>query len=47
MVVAEKFGQLPTTVERELDEYWLNRIEAWMEGESINTARRERERKGR
>jgi hypothetical protein len=34
MAIAERFGVLPTTVERELDEWWFNRIVTFMEGES-------------
>jgi hypothetical protein len=35
MVIAERFGVLPSTVEKELDEWWFNRICTFMEGEAL------------
>jgi hypothetical protein len=43
--IAEKFGVLPTTVERDLDEFWLNHIRVLAHGEALNEWRRDRERK--
>lgn len=43
MAVAERFGQLPTTVENELDEYWLNRIAVYMEAQNLDAQRKDRE----
>lgn len=45
MAIAERFGQLPTTVENELDEYWLNRIAVYMEAQNIDEIRKEKERR--
>lgn len=45
MAIAERFGQLPTTVENELDEYWLNRIAVYMEAQGIDERRKEKERR--
>lgn len=43
MAVAEKFGQLPDTVENEMSVYWLDRVAVYMEAQAINDARRRRD----
>jgi len=45
MAIAEKYGQLPDTVEREMSEYWLNRVAVAMEAEAIDQKRRNDEMK--
>ena len=40
MVIAERFGQLPDTVENEMSEYWFDRAAAWIQGESLDNMRR-------
>jgi len=44
IAIAEKFGQLPETIESQLTEYWFNRIVVQMDAQTIDAERRERER---
>jgi hypothetical protein len=41
--VAERFGQLPDTVENEMSEYWFDKAVVLIHGESLDNQRRIKE----
>jgi hypothetical protein len=40
LILAERYGQLPDTIENEMSEYWFNRAVAQLEGETLDRKRR-------
>jgi len=43
IAIAEKFGQLPDTVEREMSDYWFKRTVVQMDAAIIERERKDRE----
>ncbi len=39
IAVAEKFGQMPDTIENEMSTYWLNRVAVQLESTAMNEDR--------
>jgi len=43
IAVAEKFGQLPDTVEREMTDYWFRRVVVQMDANILDRERKDKE----